>query len=382
LYTPLVLTALVDKIRDKNFDRWLTGYARHLVTSRRPVPANGPRHLLFALCDHYEPLWGGADEPTGLKRVETWLERYPALAERYRDADGRPPQHSFFFPGEEYRPSFFDALDQLVRRGYGEVELHLHHDDDTPERMRASIESYLAIFAERGHFSRTDGKPRYAFIHGNWALANARPDGRLCGVDAELPLLFETGCYADYTFPSVPDVSQPNIVNQIYWPTGDLARRRAYEEGEQARVGSSRADRILMIQGPLAIALREKRLAPRIEYGALTAHDPPSTSRVKSWAAQNIHVAGRPEWVFVKVYTHGAPEAQAASLLGDGGRALHDALTQHFNDGARWKLHYVTAREMYNIAMAAMAGKAGDPVDHRDHLLPPPPIRDGQGTKT
>ena len=28
---------------------------------------------------------------------------------------------------------------------------------------------------------------------------------------------------------------------------------------------------------------------------------------------------GRPEWVFVKVHTHGAPEPQAASLLGEGG---------------------------------------------------------------
>jgi len=28
-----------------------------------------------------------------------------------------------------------------------------------------------------------------------------------------------------------------------------------------------------------------------------------------------VTVAGRPEWVFVKVHTHGAPELQAASLL-------------------------------------------------------------------
>ncbi len=72
-----------------------------------------------------------------------------------------------------------------------------------------------------------DGKLRYAFIHGNWCLANARPDGRWCGVDDELPLLFDTGCYADFTFPAAPDPSQPPIVNQIYWPDGDLARRRA-----------------------------------------------------------------------------------------------------------------------------------------------------------
>ncbi|HZO15734.1 MAG TPA: hypothetical protein VFB62_20820, partial [Polyangiaceae bacterium] len=305
-----------------------------------------------------------------------WREKYRELGERYRDADGRKPQHSFFFPGEEYRPQFFDAIDDMVRSGLGEVELHLHHDGDTPERLRESIESYLAIYAERGHLSRIAGRPQYAFIHGNWCLANARPDGRWCGVDAELPLLFDTGCYADFTFPSVPDVSQPNIVNQIYWPTGDLARRRAYEEGERARVGHTYDDRILMIEGPLAVTRRAGRWSPRLEYGALTAHDPADASRVESWVDQNIHVAGRPEWVFVKVYTHGAPEPQAASLLGDGGRALHDALAT-YNDGARWKLHYVTAREMYNIALAAMDGKTGDPHVYRDYRLPPPPIDQG-----
>ena len=47
---------------------------------------------------------------------------------------------------------------------------------------------------------------------------------------------------------------------------------------------------------------------------------------------------------------------------------------QLYNDGTRWALHYVTAREMYNVACAAMAGKTGNPADHVDFQLPPPPI--------
>ena len=89
---------------------------------------------------------------------------------------------------------------------------------------------------------------------------------------------------------------------------------------------------------------------------------------------QGIGVVGRPEWVFVKVHTHGAPEKQAASLLGDDGRALHRALTQQYNDGQRWRLHYVTAREMFNVARAAMDGKAGDPNAYFDYIVPAPPI--------
>jgi hypothetical protein len=370
----LKIVRVIDALRNKNIDRWLAGYGKHLVRARLDGRPRGTRHLLFALCDHYEPLWRGADEAVGRARVRAWLNRYPALADRYRDADGRPPQHSFFFPGEEYRPGFFDDIDELARRGYGEVELHLHHDGDTAHSLRAAIEHYLAVYSARGHLSQKNG-PRYAFIHGNWALANARPDGRWCGVDDELPLLFDTGCYADFTFPSVPDVSQPNIVNQIYWPVGHLGRKRAYEQGERTRVGHVYLDRLVMIQGPLAVTRRSGRLRPRLEYGAVTAHDPANRARVDSWVQQNIHVEGRPEWVFVKVYTHGAGETQARSLLGQGGRALHQALAR-YNDGRRWKLHYVTAREMYNIAMAAAYGETGNPNDYRDYVLRPPPIRE------
>src|SRR5262249_10221005 len=150
---------------------------------------------------------------------------------------------------------------------------------------------------------RENGRLRYAFIHGNWCLANARKDGRWCGVDAEIPLLHETGCYADFTFPSAPDECQPNIVNQIYWPDGDLTRRRAYETGVRARVGEVRRDRILMIEGPIALSVATRpRPRVRIESAALAADDPPTAARVRTWIDQAIHVAGRPEWVFVKVH--------------------------------------------------------------------------------
>jgi hypothetical protein len=332
---------------------------------------------MFAFCDHYEPLHGNATDAVGDARVLAWEEQYPKLADRYRDADGEPPKHSFFFPGEQYAPSYLERLARLCRAGYGEVELHLHHDGDTAPKLRSDIERYLRLYAEHGHLTRDpDGRLRYAFIHGNWCLSNARADRRWCGVDEEIPLLWDTGCYADYTFPSAPDECQPNIVNQIYWPDGNLARTRAYEQGVRARVGEIKHDRILMIEGPIALARRPGKITFRIESAAVTAADPSSEARVRTWVSQGIHVAGRPEWVFVKIHTHGAPESQAASLLGDGGHALHQAL-QRYNDGHNWVLHYVSAREMFNIAIAAMSGAHGDPSQYRDHVLAPPPVRHG-----
>ena len=372
----------MQRIRDKNFDRWMFGYLRDLFDKgirRKQRRGKRIRHVLFTLCDHYEPLWAGphgkADFEVGLRRVERWHAAYPKLAEQFRDSDGVTPQHTFFFPAEEYEHRFFDRLDDLVRRDYGEVELHLHHSNDTEESLERTIRSALNLYGQRGHFARTaDGQMHYGFIHGNWALANGRPDGQSCGVDAELPLLFRTGCYADFTFPSCPDITQPNIVNQIYWPTGDLSRKRSYESGRQARVGESFDDRLLIITGPFVVGFRGDTLQPRLEYGAILGNDPVTKYRVQHWVKAGVHILGQQDWLFIKVYTHGAQDTQADALLGDGGRQLHEQL-QLLNDGVESCLHYVTAREMFNIARAAIDGKTGNPRDYRDYLLPRPPLR-------
>ncbi len=368
-----VLKNIVNQIRERNFDKWVGAFARQ--TAQRVVAPRyrGPRHLLFAICDHYEPLWGGAPEDRGEARVDAWMTHYPELARGFRDDDGLAPRHSFFFPGEEIGMQFIERLADLAKDGLGEVELHLHHDGDTSAGVRDKILLYLDQLASCGHLSRDDdGRLRNAFIHGNWCLANARADGRWCGVDDELEILFDTGCYADFTFPAAPDESQPHIINQIYWPTGDLGRRRAYEEGRPAKVGEHERDRLLMIQGPLALSFRRTKRPIRIENGQLTGNDPGTPERVASWVAQNVHVSGRPEWLFVKTHTHGAPEENAASLLHGGGRQLHRALRSYCSDRG-WKLHYVTAREMFNIARAAMDGKTGNPHEFRDYILRPPP---------
>ncbi len=363
-------------LRSKQLHRWGADYVRHMATRRRETRAyGGTRHLLFSLCDHWEPLFDGVHDAQGDARVKTWTEGYPKLADRFRDADGVRPQHSFFFPGEHYRPRWLEALADLVRRGYGEVELHLHHDGDTSDSLASDVRRYIREIASHGHLSRDGDKLRFAFIHGNWCLANARPDGRYCGVDDEVALLHELGCYADFTFPAPENDAQPRAVNQIWWPTGDLARRRAYEDGDRARVGERHDDRLLFVSGPSALFLQRSRSPFRIESSALTKIDPATPERVRLWGDLGITVAGRPDWVFVKMHTHGAPELQSESLLGDGGMRLHEELTRQYDDGTRWKLHYVTARETFNIALAAMDGKSGDPNAYRDYSLGRPPLR-------
>ncbi|MBK6695350.1 MAG: hypothetical protein IPG50_24530 [Myxococcales bacterium] len=356
---------------------WVHGWLEHrarLAFERKP---RGERHVLFALCDHYEPLHGGVDSERGRARVARWRNDYPKMASRFRDATGRPPRHSYFFPGEQYERALVEPLGELCELGLGEVEVHLHHDGDTRATLRRSLEETLAHLMGHGLISRgARGEARWAFIHGNWCLANARRDGRWCGVDDEMELLYELGCFADFTFPSAPDQCQPALVNCIYYPRGDVRRRRAYEDGERAFAGMGKRDRLLLIEGPIALSLRAKdsrgkgRL--RIESAALDASDPPDRARVETWLDQAVRVEGRSEWTFVKVHTHGAPEANASVMLDAPIAAMHEALAE----GARArgaKLHYVTAREMYNVARAAMDDRNGEPPDFFDYEIPPPP---------
>src|SRR5262249_33803104 len=155
----------------------------------------------------------------GRARVERWVRDYPRRLGRFRDSDGRPPRHTFFYPPEEYAEEYLDGLAGLCRAGFGEVEVHVHHDRDTEEGLRATLLAYKDLLATRhGLLSRrrATGELVYGFIHGNWALCNSRPDGRWCGVNNELRILRETGCYADFTMPSAPSATQTRKINSLY----------------------------------------------------------------------------------------------------------------------------------------------------------------------
>ena len=363
----------------RHAELWLPGSLRAAATARRESrQRSGTIDILFAITDHYEPLCGNASDEVGRSRVARWAAQYPALASQFVDADGRHPQHSFFFPIEEYRPDLLEPLAALCEQGFGEVEVHLHHDQDTAEHLREELQGFTRMLRNRHGLLPDDesGRLRYAFIHGNWALSNSLPDGRWCGVDDELAVLRDTGCYADLTMPAAPSRAQTRTVNQIYYAVGAPCGPRGHDHGARAAVGRpASADDLLLVQGPLTQSFRRAKwgIVPRIENSALHAGHPPTAERFADWLSCAVSVEGRPEWVFIKVHAHGAPEANAAMMLGADTAAFHRDVLAAYNDGQRYRLHYVTAREMVNIIHAAEDGTSGNPGQYRDYPLGRPP---------
>jgi hypothetical protein len=366
------------RIRSRSVMLWLPAYLKRDWSGIRQPLRNGagPVHLMLCIADHFEPgLWGAGHE-VARQRVQRWRTACPDLAAAFRDADGLPPRQTFFYAAEQYHPEHLDLLAELARMGYGEVEVHLHHDRDSSEGLRRTLLEFVARLRQHGLLGtdRDGGTARFAFVHGNWALDNSRPDGRWCGVNDELIILRECGCYADLTFPSAPSPTQPRRVNSIYYALDDPQRPRSHDDGTEVRVGGEQAGDLMIIQGPLAVRWPGGRLwvLPRLENGDISAGAPPTPARVAAWIRQRIGVAGRPGWVFVKLHTHGCKEDNWPVLFGAAMRGLHRCLTEQYNDGQRYKLHYVTAREMYNIIKAAEAGLAGDPGQYRDFAVSPP----------
>ena len=278
------------------------------------------------------------------------------------------PQHTFFFPEDEYRPEYLDELRRLVDRGCGDVDIHLHHEADTPDGFQEKLERFRdALAGDHGLLRRDPLTDRivYGFIHGNWALCNSRPDGKCCGVDHELPILLDTGCYAEFTYPSAPSNTQPRTINSIYYARDMPGRRKSHDTGPRARVGKSPPpDHLLMVQGPLGLDWTSRKLGvvPSIENADLTGRRPPTLTRFEHWLRTGVHVAGRPNWVFLKLHTHGCKDSNIDMLLGEPMQTFHADLTAWTERNPRCRYHYVTAWEMAQLVHEAERGGSVDAV--------------------
>ena len=348
---------------------WLTRHLRHhRPFNRRVFAPDQPIDVMVLCSDHFEPARRFGDE-AAVEAVRSWCAAYESMAERHRDTDSRPPQHTWFYRYDYPNDGCMRALSASVFRGFGEVEFHLHHGHDSHESMLATLRSGLDWFNRFGAMRTAEAspRPRYGYVAGNSALDNGAGDDALSGCPTELTALRDTGCYADFTFSSLGSPAQPRLTNCIYYARED-GRPKSYDRGVPVVAGRPQDGELMMFQGPTVIDWR----SGCVEDGALENTSPPHPRRLAGWLAANVHVPGRPEWVFVKLHTHAMQNR--ASFLSPENDAVLTAMEMWWNRPP-FRLHYVTAREAYNLVKAAEAGMSGNPNDYRDFEIPPPANR-------
>jgi hypothetical protein len=344
------------------------------------APVREPVHLIMAVADHFEPAIVPEDGQKRVPRSEQerrlawWSREYPKAAERWRDHEGRPFVHTYFYPAEQYDEGLLEILAQHCHSGWGEIEIHLHHGIPQPDnaentrRLLTEFRDQLAFRHRCLSVEEGSSEPRYSFVHGNFALANSA-GGRFCGVDSEMQVLAETGCYADFTLPTgVFHPAQTAKIDSLYECGLPLDQAAPHQIGRDLSAGHAPRIFPLIVQGPLLMdfARSRREFRPMFETGAITPPNPMTLERVALWKQARIHVAGRPDWLFIKLHCHGMDPTQRDAVIG----SLFEKFLDELVGGASERketLHFVSAREMANIILAACDGKDGNPGEYRDY---------------
>jgi hypothetical protein len=324
------------------------------ITLRAAPPLE---RIWVTIADHHEPRWRHADLSTAQSRVALWRSAWPAIARRCKpDSAGNAPRYTFFFPEEEYHPTLLEPLAEMVREGIADVEVHIHHDGEGRQNFIDRVSGFCSVLdSEHGLLRKRDGKLTFGFIHGNWALDNSRPDGRWCGLNDEIRILRDLGCYADFTMPSGDSPTQARLVNTIYYCNGELDQPKSYDQGIPVTPGGGVEGDLVMIPGPIGMRWRDRWL-PRLETGELRYGNVATPYRVRRWVEIAPRIGGDS---FIKLFTHGAQEQNSSALL-------HDVLESAFNllveeaSRRRCSVHFVSAWQMY-LAIDAIRQRR-DPV--------------------
>jgi len=333
---------------------WLAPYLADRARRFLSSGSAGAQHVWLTIADHFEPFWNHADVATACRRVRTWRHRWPQIAAEVRNrAVDVLPRYTFFYPVEQYHADILDSLAEMTADGIADVEVHIHHDGEGREDFMRRMRTFCETLHDRhGLLRKVDGQIRFGFIHGNWALDNSLPGGAGCGLNDEITLLRDLGCYADFTMPAGPCPSQARMLNVLYWCTDDPDAPKSYDRGTTLKKGKGESGDLLMIPGPLGLRWKGNRL-PRMETGEVAAYDRATPYRARRWFDLAPRIG---EHLFLKLYTHGARDSNLEFLLGSGLRELFDTTSEEASRRGD-AIHFVSAWEMYRAIHAISLGR-------------------------
>jgi hypothetical protein len=336
-------------------------------TDQNPDPEvlDKQKHLIFIMVDHYEH-GGPIDLSRGARNNDVWCDKFRKISDQNRDDYGNRFRYTWFYPYEHHNEKIMQRLSSMVYEGYGEIEMHWHltaKSGVSKENYANKLHEAIAWYQKFGAMVTVDtpSKTAFAYIAGIWDLDASRPGPKSHGITNQIQTLYDNGCYADFTFSTINTASQPSKVNSIYYVEDNPDLPKSYETGIDAEVGKPINDKLMIFEGPMSI-----KWNGLMEYGAVEKDPRFSPKRVPRWIEANIHVHGRPEWVFVKVYSHGAQSMKV--VLAHDMEWMLECLKDECSRRSI-KLHFMSAREAYNIVKAAEDGMKGNPENYRDYKI-------------
>ena len=108
---------------------------------------------------------------------------------------------------------------------------------------------------------------------------------------------------------------------------------------------------------------------PRLDDGALAQNYPLTLNRFDRWRNAGISVAGRPDWIFIKLYSHGFFDWDQDAMIGAQMRRFMTEVLELSEKTQEFSVYFASAREAFNMVMAAVDGRSGSPGTYRDYKL-------------
>jgi hypothetical protein len=159
LFTLLLIlaAAVAVAIRARNMQ-----YLAVAATSGAKAPrvTDKPVHVMFCFVDHFEPAWGKVDLATQRARVDRWCLDYRKLADAHHRCRRTATAAQLLLSRRGISRRASEKLASLCADGYGEIEIHLHHDDDTPENFKLTIDRFNKLLHERHNALPRDPRDR------------------------------------------------------------------------------------------------------------------------------------------------------------------------------------------------------------------------------
>jgi hypothetical protein len=351
----ILLIILVISVYREGKCLWIVSYLKwEFSTPIDREAINLPRDIVLAIV---AGISAGESESLSTPIIDS----INALCARYIDNDSQQFKLTMFAESDS---SLLRRLSYLSEAGACEVEYMLNPKSGVDSVIDRKIATEIGLLNKFGWGVTTQREVSFAVMRVDGGSRPASCDRN------ELEILRGAGCYADLTCASRRSMDQWSLMNTVAMLQPKLNSMNSRNSARELVAGKLGRGSVLTVNSPLVIAFRRgKWYRPYLDDGILSVPEHPDPARVDSWIRANVHVRGQPNWLFIKIEIADFVETMSDRVFLQSLNEMLSFFGYAYGDGVRYRLHFASARETYNIARAAEAGREGDAGEYRDYMI-------------